>query len=165
MNNNLQENLIEIYESNLGELKVDVRIYDDSVWLSLNQMSELFDRDKSVISRHLKNVFTEGELEREAVVAKNATTASDGKVYEVEYFNLDAILSVGYRINSKVGTRFRRWASNILKKHLIEGYSLNREKLMKGGISDHQVDYEFDQLILVTLTYLVNLYIIYLFTK
>jgi hypothetical protein len=86
---------------------LDVRLRQDSVWLNLNQMVELFGRDKSVISRHLNNVFKEGELAREAVVAKNATTAADGKTYQVEYFNLDAILSVGYRVNSKRGTQFR----------------------------------------------------------
>lgn len=120
MNHNLQKKLIEIYESNQGELKVDVRIYDDSVWLSLKQISELFDRDKSVISRHLKNVFTEGELERSSTVAFFATVQKESDklvTREIEYFNLDAILSVGYRVNSKKGTQFRRWASGILKKH------------------------------------------------
>ena len=81
----------------------------------------LFNRDKSVISRHLNNIFKTGELRRQAAVAKNATTAADGKTYQVEYFNLDAIISVGYRVNSRRGTEFRIWATNVLKQHLVKG--------------------------------------------
>ncbi|WP_339490293.1 RhuM family protein [Pseudomonas sp. EL_65y_Pfl2_R95] len=92
----------------------------DTVWLSLKQLAE-FGRDKSVISRHLKNIFDSNELQREEVVAKNATTAADGKTYQVEYFNLDAILSVGYRVSSARATQFRQWASAVLKQHLIDG--------------------------------------------
>lgn len=117
---------IAIYESESGVVKVTLE--RNSVWLNLQQIAELFGRDKSVISRHLRNVFAEGELERQAVVAKNATTAADGKTYQVEYFNLDAILSVGYRVNSRQGTRFRQWASQVLNEHLTRGYSLNRER-------------------------------------
>ena len=98
---------VVVYEAPDGQVRVEVRLERETVWLSLNQMAELFGRDKSVISRHLRNVFESKELEREAVVAKNATTAADGKAYQVEYFNLDAILSVGYRVNSKRGTQFR----------------------------------------------------------
>ncbi|WP_348225722.1 RhuM family protein [Nitrosomonas sp. Is79A3] len=101
----------------------------DTLWLSLLQIAELFERDKSVISRHLKNIFDAGELVKNSVVAKNATTATDGKIYQVEYFNLDAIISVGYRVNSKKGTQFRIWASNILKRYLVQGYALNEKKL------------------------------------
>jgi len=97
--------------------------------LNLNQISSLFEKDKSVISRHLKNIFTTGELNRDSVVAKNATTASDGKTYVVEYFNLDAILSVGYRVNSKRGTQFRQWATQRLKDYLIEGVAINEKRL------------------------------------
>jgi len=117
---------IVIYQSDSGS--ISVKLERETVWLSLQQMAELFARDKSVISRHLRNVFVEGELERAAVVAKNATTAADGKTYQVEFFNLDAVLSVGYRVNSKQGTRFRQWASQVLKQHLTQGYSLNRER-------------------------------------
>ena len=92
-------------------------------------MAELLDRDKSVISRHLGNVFKTGELAREAVVAKNAITASDGKTYQVDYYNLDAIISVGYRVNSKRGTQFRIWATNILKQHLANGYTINEKRI------------------------------------
>jgi len=117
---------IAIYESDSG--RISVTLERETVWLSLQQMAELFARDKSVISRHLRNVFAEGELERQAVVAKNATTAADGKTYQVEYFNLDAVLSVGYRVNSRQGTRFRQWATQLLKDHLTRGYTLNRER-------------------------------------
>lgn len=102
---------IAIYQAEDGSIFVDVRLSDETVWLSLNQIADLFQKDKSVISRHLKNLFKEGELEAEAVVAKFATTAKDGKTYQVEHFNLDAILSIGYRVNSKRGTQFRKWAA------------------------------------------------------
>lgn len=120
-------NQIAIYQSEGGA--VDVRLDGDTVWLSLQQIADLFGRDKSVVSRHLRNVFNDGELERPAVVAKNATTAADGKTYQVEYFNLDAILSVGYRVNSVQGTRFRQWATRLLREHLTRGYTLNQQRL------------------------------------
>lgn len=110
-------NEILLYQSADGQ-RVEVQLRGDTLWLALNQIAELFGRDKSVISRHLRNVFKDGELERPAVVAKNATTAADGKTYQVEYFNLDAILSVGYRVNSVQGTRFRQWATGVLREHL-----------------------------------------------
>jgi hypothetical protein len=106
------------------EVKVDEQ--NETFWLSLNQISSLFERDKSVISRHLKNIFIENELDRNSVVAFFATTANDGKTYSVEHFNLDAILSVGYRVNSKRGTQFRIWANRILKEFLLKGYAINQ---------------------------------------
>lgn len=106
------------------EVKVDSQ--NDTFWLSLNQIAFLFDRDKSVISRHLKNIFNENELDRDSVVAFFATTATDGKLYSVEHFNLDAILSVGYRVNSKRGTQFRIWANRVLKDYLLKGYAINQ---------------------------------------
>jgi len=109
--------------------KLEVRLADETVWLNLNQLADLFERDKSVISRHLRNVFEEKELNKDSVVAKYATTASDGKLYKVEYFNLDAIISVGYRVNSKRGTQFRIWATNVLRKHLVDGYTINEKRL------------------------------------
>ncbi|WP_240193502.1 virulence protein RhuM/Fic/DOC family protein [Desulfobulbus alkaliphilus] len=99
-------------------------------------MAQLFERDKSVISRHLRNIFREGELSRAAVVAKNATTAADGKTYQVDYFNLDAIISVGYRVNSKRGTQFRIWASSVLKDYLVKGYALNQRRLAEQGVAE-----------------------------
>jgi prophage maintenance system killer protein len=123
------ENKIEIYASADGLTQLEVQFEGETFWLNLNQISSLFEKDKSVISRHLKNIFTTGELNRDSVVAKNATTASDGKTYVVEYFNLDAILSVGYRVNSKRGTQFRQWATQRLKDYLIEGVAINEKRL------------------------------------
>jgi prophage maintenance system killer protein len=117
---------IVIYEG--GEVRVEVRVEHENVWLSLQQLAALFGRDKSVISRHLRNIFASGELDRDAVVAKNATTAADGKTYLVEYFNLDVIISVGYRVNSTHATRFRQWATRVLRDHLTQGYSLDRQR-------------------------------------
>ncbi|MGO1242776.1 MAG: RhuM family protein [Sphingobacterium sp.] len=120
---------IIIYQTADGQTSIDVKLEYDTIWLSLNQLTILFGRDKSVISRHLKNIFKEEELDRNSVVAKNATTASDGKTYEVEYYNLDAVISVGYRVNSKRGTQFRIWANQVLKEYLVKGYAVNEQKL------------------------------------
>jgi hypothetical protein len=98
---------------------------NETFWLSIKQIGDLFDRVQSVISRHLKNIFKDNELEKNSVFAFFATTALDGKTYHVEHFNLDAILSVGYRVNSKRGTQFRVWASKVLKDNLMKGYALN----------------------------------------
>ena len=125
-----------LFEAPDGQIRIDVRLGGETVWLSLTQMAELFARDKSVVSKHLRNVFTSGELDREAVVAKNATTAADGKTYQVEFFNLDAILSVGYRVNSKRGTQFRIWATRTLREHLLRGYTLNERRLRERGFGE-----------------------------
>ena len=130
---------ILVYEAPDGEVRVDVRLEEETVWLSLNQMAELFGRDKSVISRHLRNVFQSGELEREAIVAKNATVQKEGRrsvTREIEFFNLDAILSVGYRVNSKRGTQFRIWATRTLREHLVRGYTLNEKRLAERGLKE-----------------------------
>ncbi len=107
--NTVPQGEIILYQSENGETKIDVRLENETVWLTLDQMAELFGRDKSTISRHIKNVFSEGELERNSVVANFATTASDGKTYRVDYYNLDVIISVGYRVKSLAGTHFRIW--------------------------------------------------------
>ncbi len=133
---NLGGGEVLLYEAPDGEVRVDVRLEEETVWLSLTQMAELFERDKSVISRHLRNVFATGELEREATVAKNATVQAEGDrevVRTIEYFNLDAILSVGYRVNSKRGTQFRIWATRTLKDHLVLGYTLNRQRFERNA--------------------------------
>ena len=119
---------IIIYEAAGQAVEVRLDANAQTVWLSLQQLADLFERDKSGISRHLNNIFKEGELERGAVVAKNATTAADGKTYQVEYFNLDVIISVGYRVNSSHATRFRQWATRILREHLSQGWTLNRQR-------------------------------------
>lgn len=117
---------------------VEVRLDGETVWLSLQQLADLFGRDKSVVSRHLKNIFETNELERDRVVAKKATTAADGKTYQVEYFNLDAIISVGYRVSSTRATQFRIWATGVLRQHLVDGYTLNERRLQERGIAFEQ---------------------------
>lgn len=129
---------IAVYQEKGGRVRLEVRLEGDTVWLSLAQMAALFGRDKSVISRHLRRVFETGELRRPSVVAENATTAADGKTYRVEYYNLDAILSVGYRVNSKHGTQFRIWATARLREHLLRGYTVNERRLREKGVEEMQ---------------------------
>ncbi len=124
---------IQIYTSQDGQVSLNVSFEQETVWLSLDQMTELFAKDKSVISRHIKNIFYEKELDKESVVAKNATTASDGKTYQVSYYNLDVIISVGYRVKSQRGVQFRQWATKTLKQHLIDGYTVNEKRLQERG--------------------------------
>lgn len=133
-------NTIELYKTNDGETEIEVRFDKETVWLTLSQLADLFDRDKSVISRHLKNIFSTQELVKNSVVAKNATTASDGKTYQVDYYNLDVIISVGYRVNSKQGTQFRIWATKRLKEYLIQGYSVNHKRLEELGRILHIIE-------------------------
>ncbi len=108
---------------------VEVRVEQETVWLSQEQMARIFERERSVITKHLRNVFRDSELVEEAVCANFAHTAADGKTYQTKFFNLDAILSVGYRVNSRRGVQFRQWASRILKDHLTRGYTLDRQRL------------------------------------
>ena len=122
-----------IYQSEDGSIKIDVRFEQDTVWLTQAQMCMLFGRDKSTISRHIKNVFEEGELDISSVVAEYATTATDGKVYQVDYYNLDVIISVGYRVKSQQGTQFRIWATQRLKEYIIKGFVLNDERFKTGS--------------------------------
>ena len=129
---------VQLFTAADGQVQLSVSIDKETVWLSLDQMVQLFERDKSVISRHLRNVFAEGELERKAVVAKNATTAADGKTYQVDYYNLDVIISVGYRVKSRRGVQFRQWATRTLKEHLVQGYTLNQRRLAERGIEFEQ---------------------------
>jgi hypothetical protein len=116
---------IILYQTEDGKTRLQVRIQAETVWLPLNQMAELFQRDKSVISRHIRNIFDEGELRQEPVVANFATTAADGKTYQVDYFNLDVIISVGYRVKSHRGTQFRIWATQRLREYIIKGFALD----------------------------------------
>jgi hypothetical protein len=131
-----------LYQTEDGRTRVEVRFAGETVWLSLDQMAELFQRDKSVISRHIKNVFDEGELQRRAVVANFATTASDGKSYEIDYFNLDVIISTGYRVKSSRGTQFRIWATQRLREYIIKGFTLDDERLKRAGGGNY-----FDELL------------------
>ena len=120
-------NELAFFETGSGS--IEVRIEHESVWLSQEQMARLFERERSVITKHLRNVFRDEELVEESVCAKFAQTAGDGKTYQTRFFNLDAILSVGYRVNSKRGVQFRQWASRILKDYLVRGYALDRQRL------------------------------------
>ena len=128
----MMEHRIELFTLPDGSTQIEVQFEGDTFWLNLNQIANLFEKDKSVVSRHLRNIFKEGELERNSTVAKNATVQveADREVKrEIEYYNLDAILSVGYRVNSKRGTQFRQWATRRLKDYLIEGVAINEERL------------------------------------
>jgi hypothetical protein len=131
-----------IYQTEDGRTRVQVRIDRDTAWLSLNQLADLFQRDKSVVSRHIANIFDEGELRRDSVVAEFATTAADGKTYQVDYYNLDVIISVGYRVKSLRGTQFRIWATQRLREYIVKGFSLDDERLKQAGGGDH-----FDELL------------------
>lgn len=124
---------IIIYQTEDGITKLSVNLQDETVWLSLDQMAELFQRDKSTISRHIKNVFEEGELNADSVVANFATTAADGKTYQVDYYNLDVIISVGYRVKSIRGTQFRIWANTVLKEYIKKGFAMDDERLKGNG--------------------------------
>ena len=127
------KNSIIIYTTEDGLTKIDATFDGDTVWLSIDQMAELFQRDRSVIGKHVRNIFKEGELQKESVWAKFAYTAADGKVYDVDYYNLDVIISVGYRVKSKRGTQFRIWATGILKEYMRKGFALDDERLKNLG--------------------------------
>lgn len=124
---------IVIYQTEDGLTKIDVNIHDETVWLSLDLMAELYQRDKSTISRHIKNIFNEGELKRDSVVAKIATTAADGKNYQVDYYNLSVIIAVGYRVKSPRGTQFRIWATERLEEYMVKGFTMDDERLKGNG--------------------------------
>jgi len=131
-----------LYRTEDGQTKIEVRLQDDTAWLSLNEMTELFQRDKSVVSKHIKNVFEEGELSPDAVVANFATTAADGKTYQVDHFNLDVIISVGYRVKSHRGTQFRIWATQRLREYIIKGFTMDDNRLKRAGGGNY-----FDELL------------------
>lgn len=122
-----------IFKAQDGNVKLNVNIENETVWLSLDQMSELFERDKSTISRHIKNIFKDGELSQDSVVANFATTASDGKVYDVTFYDLDVIISVGYRVKSQRGVEFRKWANGVLKNYILKGYAVNNNRINELG--------------------------------
>ena len=125
-----------LFKTKDGKVSFEVNLEKETIWITQKQMSELFEKDRTVITRHIKNIFLEGELDKNSVSANYAHTATDGKTYNVEYYNLDVIISVGYRVKSKRGTEFRIWANSILKDYLIKGYALDekrfeREKLLE----------------------------------
>lgn len=129
----MNDSKIIMYTTEDGLTKIEVTMDEDTVWLSLVQIAELFQRNKSTISRHIKNIFSEGELDQNSVVANFATTAADGKNYKVDYYNLDVIISVGYRVKSLRGTQFRIWASGVLKEYMKKGFALDDDRLKRLG--------------------------------
>ncbi|WP_334089127.1 RhuM family protein, partial [Helicobacter typhlonius] len=141
MKQDKQTNPIIIYQDSANNPAINIRLENETLWLTQRQIAELFDKDRSVITKHIKNIFEEGELVENSVCAKIAHTANDGKTYETLYYNLDMIISVGYRVNSKRATQFRQWASKILKEYLVKGFVLDDERL-KGQKQDY-----FDELL------------------
>ncbi|WP_334093805.1 virulence RhuM family protein [Helicobacter typhlonius] len=141
MKQDKQTNPIIIYQDSANNPVLNIRLENETLWLTQRQIAELFDKDRSVITKHIKNIFEEGELVENSVCAKIAHTANDGKTYETLYYNLDMIISVGYRVNSKRATQFRQWANRILKEYLIKGFVLDDERL-KGQKQDY-----FDELL------------------
>ena len=131
-----------LYQTPDGDSQIEVKLQNDTVWLSLDQMAELFQRNKSTISRHVKNVLEDGELDEKSVVAFFATTASDSKTYSVAYYNLDMIISVGYRVHSYRGVQFRIWATKVLKEYIVKGFAMNDDLLKRAGGGNY-----FDELL------------------
>ena len=126
-------NDIIFYKKNNGDTNIELMVNGETLWVSQKTMAEIFDIDRTVITKHLKNIFNEGELQKEQVCAKFAHTANDGKTYNTEFYNLDAIISVGYRVNSKKATEFRIWATKILNSYMTKGFALDDERFLKGG--------------------------------
>lgn len=138
----MKESNFLMYTTEDGLTKIEATFVDDTVWLSVEQMAELFQRDRSVIGKHIRNIFKEGELKKESVWAKFAHTADDRKTYQVDYYNLDVIISVGYRVKSLRGTQFRIWATNILKEYMQKGFALDDDRLKRLGGGNY-----FDELL------------------
>ena len=143
---------VVVYKSNDGVVQLEVQLANETVWLTLDQMAELFQRNKSTISRHIKNIFECGELSQDMVVAKNATTTQHGalqgktQTHEVTFYNLDMIISIGYRVNSIRGVQFRQWASRVLKEYLLRGYSINQHLVYMEQRIDHQLQEHTEQI-------------------
>lgn len=133
MNKDNNQGEIVIYQTDDGDTKIDVRFVDETVWLTQAQLCELYQTSKSNVSEHIKNIFEDGELEENSVVRNFRTTASDGKNYNVSYYNLDMIISLGYRIKSITATQFRRWATERLKEYMIKGFTMDDERLKNLG--------------------------------
>ncbi len=130
------KNQILIYKTETGQYSVDVLLDGDTVWLTQKQMAELFDKGRTTITEHIQNIFKEGELDEKVVCRDFRHTAADGKEYEVKYYNLDVIISIGYRVKSLRGTQFRIWATRTLKDHLIKGYTINQKRLAETGVKE-----------------------------
>ena len=130
------ENQILIYKTETGQYSVKVLLDGDTVWLTQKQMAELFDKGRTTITEHIQNIFKESELDEKTVCRDFRHTAADGKKYEVKYYNLDVIISVGYRVKSLRGTQFRIWATRTLKEHLLKGYTINQQRLSETGVKE-----------------------------
>ncbi|MFA6283009.1 MAG: virulence protein RhuM/Fic/DOC family protein [Desulfurivibrionaceae bacterium] len=131
-----QHGEIVLYQAENGKSSLEVHLQDETVWLTQKQISALFETERSVITKHLNNVFRTEELARDSVCANFAHTAADGKTYQTNYYNLDAIIAVGYRVNAKRGTQFRIWATNVLKQHIVQGYTVNQRRLAEKGLTE-----------------------------
>ena len=138
------QNDLLIYKDKDGNVVVDAIYRDETLWLTQKGMAKVFDIDRTVITKHLKNIFTDGELNKNSVCAKFAHTAEDGKTYKTDFYNLDAIISVGYRVNSKKATEFRIWATKVLKEYITKGFALNDERFIRGNKYDAKY---FDELL------------------
>jgi len=128
-----QKSEIIIYQTENNDVRIQTRLQDETVWLNRHQLSSLFNRDIKTIGKHINNIFEEGELQRDSVVANFATTAADGKSYSMEYYNLDAIISVGYRVKSPQGTKFRQWATKRIAEYIVKGFTLDDDRLKQEG--------------------------------
>ncbi len=137
-----QNSEILIYQTEDNKTLIQTRLHDETVWLNRHQMKDLFDRDIKTIGKHINNIFKEGELVKDSVVSKFATTAKDGKTYQTEHYNLDVIISVGYRVKSHRGTQFRKWATQRLKEYIVKGFTMNDELLKQAGGGNY-----FDELL------------------
>ena len=133
MTDKMAENKVIIYTANDGTTKIDVKLEEETLWLTQAQMCELYQTSKSNVSEHIKHIFEEGELDKDSVVRKFRTTAADGKVYMVSHYNLDMIIALGYRVRSLIATRFRQWATERLKEYIVKGFTLDDERLKKLG--------------------------------
>lgn len=138
------QNDLLIYKDKDGNVVVDAIYRDETLWLSQKSMAKVFDVDRTVITKHLKNIFTDGELNKNSVCVKFAHTAEDGKTYKTDFYNLDAIISVGYRVNSKKATEFRIWATKVLKEYITKGFALNDERFIRENKYDSKY---FDELL------------------
>jgi len=145
----MDANQIQLFKTVDGHIRLEVALEQETVWLTQAQMCELFDKNKRTVSEHIRNIFKEDELLEESVVRKFRTTASDGKSYTVNHYNLDVAISVGYRVKSQRGVQFRQWATATLKQHLVDGYTINQKRLQERGI-------EFDQAVALLANTLVN---------
>lgn len=134
-----------IYKAKNGHIELIVNLSEETVWLTQKQLSDLFDKNVRTISEHINNIFKEGELHENSVIRNFRITAADGKSYDTKHYNLDVIISVGYRVHSKRGTEFRQWATAVLKEHLIKGYTLNKKRLAERGVKELQQSIELLQ--------------------